>query len=63
MEKFGVDEGVDQETLEKKASNGCPECGRKDLTKHGSLLFCPVHGSEPFEQMMKNQPHRTERKK
>jgi RNA polymerase subunit RPABC4/transcription elongation factor Spt4 len=49
MDKFGVDEGVDQEKLEKQASDGCPICGRKDLTKHGSLLFCPVHGSEPFE--------------
>jgi len=48
MEKFGVDESVDQETLEKKAANGCPECGRK-LERHGRVLMCPVHGSEPFE--------------
>jgi hypothetical protein len=48
MEKLGVDETVDQETLEKKASQGCPECG-KVLEKHGSVLKCPVHGTEPFE--------------
>lgn len=49
MEKFGVDLGVDQELMEKQASEGCPRCGRKDLMRHGQLLFCPVHGSEPFE--------------
>lgn len=51
MEKYGVDEstGVDQEQLEKRAAKGCPECG-KELTKHGSVLMCPVHGTEPFEK-------------
>jgi len=50
MSKFGVDEttGHDQEQLEKMAAQGCPECGSK-LTKHGSVLLCPKHGSAPFE--------------
>ena len=48
MEKFGVDEGADQEQLEKKANEGCPECGKKP-EKHGKVLMCPTHGSEPFE--------------
>jgi len=49
MEKFGVDEGVDQDALEKAAAEGCPKCG-KALVKHGSVLMCPEHGSEPFEK-------------
>ena len=50
MSKFGVDETshVDQERLEKMASQGCPECG-STITKHGSTLLCPNHGSKPFE--------------
>lgn len=49
MDKFGVDEGAqDQEKLEKQAAQGCPECGSK-LIKHGSVLLCPNHGSSPFE--------------
>lgn len=50
MDKYGVDESVDQETLEKAANQGCPICGRTDLQKHGSILMCPEHGSEPFER-------------
>lgn len=50
MSKFGVDESIqDQEALEKFASKGCPECGRA-ITKHGSVLACPEHGTEPFER-------------
>lgn len=50
MEKYGVDEGTpDQESLEKKAAKGCPECGVAP-TKHGNVLVCPTHGSEPFER-------------
>lgn len=51
MEKYGVDEntGTNQEQLEKQAAKGCPECG-SELTKHGSVLLCPKHGSAPFEQ-------------
>jgi hypothetical protein len=49
MDKFGVNEGVDQELLEKRASSGCPNCGRKDLLKHGSIIMCPNCGTEPFE--------------
>ena len=49
MEKLGVVENIDQESMEKQAAKGCPECG-KTLVKLGSLLSCPVHGTEPFEQ-------------
>jgi hypothetical protein len=52
MDKFGVDEGVNQEELEKAATDGCPVCGKKP-TRHGNVLLCPVHGSEPFEQNKK----------
>jgi nucleoid DNA-binding protein len=49
MEKYAVDQGMgDQEQLEKQAAGGCPECG-EELVKHGSVLVCPKHGSEPFE--------------
>jgi predicted RNA-binding Zn-ribbon protein involved in translation (DUF1610 family) len=50
MDKFGVDEGIPQENLEKQAAQGCPNCGRKDVIKHGATLICPSCGSEPFEQ-------------
>lgn len=50
MDKFGVNEGVDQELLEKQASHGCPNCGRRDLTKHGTIILCPSCGTEPFER-------------
>ena len=46
MEKYGVDE--QQAENEKRASDGCPECGRK-AERHGNVLACPVHGTEPFE--------------
>jgi len=47
MSKYGVDEeGSDQE---KVAAHGCPECGRKP-ERHGNVLACPVHGTEPFEK-------------
>ncbi len=51
MDKFAVDETakVSSEELEKRAASGCPDCGRA-LTKHGSVLLCPVHGSSPFER-------------
>ena len=49
MEKLGVSEGVDDAALEKAASDGCPICGQA-CTKHGRLLVCPTHGSEPFER-------------
>ncbi len=48
MEKYGVDEGTNQEELEKKAGKGCPECG-KPAVRHGNVLACPDHGTEPFE--------------
>lgn len=49
MDKFGVDENVDSEGLEKMANEGCPLCGKKP-TRHGNILICPTHGSEPFEK-------------
>lgn len=59
MEKYGVDESVNQEHLEKQAAKGCPECGSK-LTKHGSVLLCPVHGSSPFEMPQQGGGHGSE---
>lgn len=52
MDKLGVDEGVDQEELEKKAASGCPTCGKTPI-RQGNVLLCPEHGSEPFEQEKK----------
>lgn len=49
MDKYGVDENTNSESLEKQAADGCPVCGRKDLLRNGNVLLCPVHGSEPFE--------------
>jgi predicted RNA-binding Zn-ribbon protein involved in translation (DUF1610 family) len=49
MDKYAVDESVDQNVMEKAAAQGCPECGAK-CERHGNLLFCPVHGSSPFEK-------------
>lgn len=48
MNKFAVDEGSDQESLEKKAAAGCPDCGETP-TVHGRTLICRTHGSEPWE--------------
>lgn len=47
MDKFGVDES--QVENEKIASSGCPECGAK-VERHGNVLACPTHGTEPFEK-------------
>jgi uncharacterized Zn finger protein (UPF0148 family) len=51
MDKYAVDEG--SPNFEKFANAGgeliCPVCQRK-ATKHGTVLVCPVHGSEPFER-------------
>lgn len=49
MSKFGVSEGVSSEKLEKAAAQGCPICGAA-VVKHGSILACPTHGTEPFER-------------
>ncbi len=51
MDKYAVQEtevGMNQETLEKKASQGCPKCGGK-VERHGSVLACANCGTEPFE--------------
>lgn len=52
MEKYGVDEGVDQEKLEKQAAGGCPECGQCP-ERYGKVLVCPTHGTEPFEKVVR----------
>lgn len=54
MEKFGVDEGVDTEALEKAAAEGCPLCGAP-VQRHGDVLMCPKHGTEPFEKKKPRQ--------
>jgi len=51
MDKFAVQEGdvgEDDELLEKRANAGCPKCGKKPI-RHGKVLMCPDHGSEPWE--------------
>ena len=49
MEKLGVEEsGVDDEKLEKAASEGCPNCGAK-VAQEGKILICPRCGTKPFE--------------
>jgi ribosomal protein L37AE/L43A len=55
MEKFGVDEGVDQEKLEKQAAHGCPKCGSDKVTRHGTVLVCEHCGSEPWEEENKKR--------
>jgi hypothetical protein len=52
MDKYAVVEEVDQEKLEKQAAAGCPKCG-KTPERHGNVLTCPIHGSEPFEAKRK----------
>lgn len=49
LEKYAVDENVDQEKLEKQAAEGCPNCGSKP-EKHGKVLVCPKCGTEGFER-------------
>lgn len=46
MEKYGVDESGSEQ--EKKAAQGCPNCGSK-VEKHGDVLACVKCGTEPFE--------------
>jgi ribosomal protein S27AE len=48
MEKFGVEEGANQEELEKQAMQGCPKCGGR-VARHGATLTCNNCGTEPFE--------------
>lgn len=40
MDKYGV--VTDEEVV-------CPLCGR-EVTRDGSVVRCPVHGSKPFEK-------------
>jgi RNA polymerase subunit RPABC4/transcription elongation factor Spt4 len=53
MNKYGVDETKGPD-LEKQATQGCPVCG-KTPERHGNVLMCPVHGSEPFETEKKKE--------
>lgn len=55
MDKFGVNEGVDQAQLEKTAAQGCPKCGSGKVQVHGTILMCPNCGSEPFENLEKGE--------
>ena len=50
MNKYAVDQtaGLTPDEQEKRASQGCPVCGKKP-TNEGGVLICPTHGSEPFE--------------
>lgn len=48
MEKYGVDETVNQDVLVKAANEGCPACG-SEVKKYGDILVCPKCGTEPFE--------------
>jgi hypothetical protein len=48
MEKYAVEEGVNQEELEKQAMHGCPKCGGR-VDRHGKVLTCANCGTEPFE--------------
>jgi len=49
MSKFGVDETPTfNEKLGSKTAR-CPVCGSK-CDRHGDILVCPVHGTEPFER-------------
>lgn len=47
MKKYGVDEPTSDKKVASDQSK-CPKCG-KPLIKEGRLVFCPEHGSEPFE--------------
>ncbi len=53
MDKFGVDQGMTPEQ-QKLAAAGCPICGAKPI-RQGNLLFCPEHGSEPFERASRKE--------
>lgn len=48
MDKYGVDEKVDQKQLEKSAAEGCPKCGG-EVERHGNVVVCKNCGTEPFE--------------
>lgn len=57
MDKYGVNEKQgDLEGNAKQANAGCPECG-SPLEKHGQVLQCPVHGTQPFEEKDDNPWH------
>jgi len=48
VEKYAVDEQGKRAENEKQSAAGCPECGQP-LEKHGAVVKCPTHGTEPFE--------------
>lgn len=49
MDKYAVDETVNQQAMEKAAAQGCPNCGAK-CERHGNTLICPNCGTAPFEK-------------
>lgn len=61
MEKYGVDEQVDQRMLEKQASEGCPKCGTNRVERHGNTLVCVHCGTEPFEDKAPSVPKKSQR--
>lgn len=48
MDKYAVEETRSEKQASVSAE--CPWCGAT-LLKHGSVLLCPNHGSEPFESI------------
>lgn len=55
MEKYGVDETPRVNTkLGETDLDRCPHCGAV-LREHGSIVLCPIHGSEPFEHAATEQ--------
>ena len=49
MDKLGVDESLLSDDKTATNTDACPWCGAK-LERHGNLLVCPTHGTEPFEE-------------
>jgi hypothetical protein len=55
MEKYGVVEHARNSTkLGGVGPTVCPKCGTA-LSKHGAIVLCPIHGSEPFEHAATEQ--------
>lgn len=50
MEKFGVDEPVEEKVAEAKETGKCPQCNAtlQNLEETG-VAICPECGTKPFE--------------
>lgn len=50
MEKYGVETHLpgEKQASAQDTPKKCPLCGSL-LVKHGQVVLCPKHGSEPFE--------------